>query len=90
MTDSIEDIHINVFFTDGHHKLIHWRLVFHGAVDGFSRTVMFLKCSDNYRAGTVYDLLLHAVGKYVLPSRIRTHQGKENMFVARHIATQGR
>ena len=32
--------HIN-----GNHKLIRWLLVIHGAIDGYSRQIMYLKCS---------------------------------------------
>ena len=34
---------------DGHHKLIKWKLVTHGGIDGFSRD---LKCSNNNTAET--------------------------------------
>lgn len=70
---------------DGHHKLIRWRVVTHGAIDGFSRLIVFLQCSTNNRASTVYDLFLGAVGQYGLPSRVRTDQGRENVQVAQHI-----
>ena len=32
---------------DGHHKLVRWRFVIHGAIDGFSCTMFYLKCCDN-------------------------------------------
>ena len=70
---------------DGHHKLIRWRMVTHGAIDGFSRLILYLQCSTNNRASTVYDLFLSAVGQYGLPSRVRSDQGKENLQVARHM-----
>jgi hypothetical protein len=31
---------------DGHHKLIHWGIVIHGCVDGYSRTVCILQISQ--------------------------------------------
>ena len=71
--------------TDGHHKLIRWRLVTHGAVDGYSRLVVFLKCSSNNRATTVYEVFLKAVQEYGLPSRVRSDQGRENLLVAQHM-----
>lgn len=37
---------------DSHHKLIRWRFVIHGAVDGFSRTIIYLKCADNNKSAT--------------------------------------
>ncbi len=39
--------HIN-----GHHKLINWRFVIHGGIDGFSRSIVYLKCSPNNYAAT--------------------------------------
>ncbi len=44
-----------VWHIDGNHKMIRWHFVIHGGIDGFSRTVVFLKCSDNNRALTVLD-----------------------------------
>ena len=70
---------------DGHHKLIRWKFVTHGAIDGFSRLVVYLHCSGNNRASTVYDLFLNASQQYGLPSRIRCDQGGENIQVAHHM-----
>lgn len=39
---------------DGYHKLIRWRLVIHGAIDGYSRLITFLKVSPNNKAETVF------------------------------------
>ena len=60
-------------------------MVTHCAIDGFSRLIVFLKCSNNNRADTVYNLFLQAVGQYGLPSRIRCDQGRENVRVAQHM-----
>ena len=60
-------------------------MVTHGAIDGYSRLVVFLKCSGNNRASTVYDNFLTAVKKYGLPSRIRCDEGGENTKVATHM-----
>ena len=38
---------------DGHHKLIRWRLVVHGGIDGYSRIPVFLKVAANNKADTV-------------------------------------
>ena len=32
---------------DGYHKLIRWRIVIHGGIDGFSRLITYLKVSTN-------------------------------------------
>ena len=71
--------------TDGHHKLIRWRLVTHAGIDGYSRMVVYISCSDNNRATTVYSHFLSAVQKYSLPSRLRCDQGRENYLVAVHM-----
>lgn len=60
-------------------------MVVHAAIDGFSRTVVFIKCSTNNRADTMYNHFLKAVGQYGLPSRIRVDQGGENVLIARHM-----
>ena len=39
---------------DGHHKLINWRFVIHGGIDGFSRSIVYLKCSPNNYADIVF------------------------------------
>ena len=41
-------------------KLIRWKFVTHGAIDGYSRTVTYLKCADNNHAATVLSLTLGA------------------------------
>ncbi len=73
------------FCTDSHHKLIRWRLVTHGAIDGYSRLVLYLHCASNNKATTVYELFLNAIQRHHLPSRVRSDQGMENILVARHM-----
>ena len=54
---------------DGYHKLIRWRFVIHGAMDGYSRLIMFLRVAGNNHACTV--LSTGAIDQFGLPSRIR-------------------
>ncbi len=71
--------------TDSHHKLIRWRLVTHGAIDGYSRLILYTHCTSNNRADTVLQLFLVAVDSFGLPSRVRSDQGLENTHVARYM-----
>lgn len=63
---SVCDRHI-----DSNHKLISWRFVLHGCVDGATRAITFLKLSDNNRAAQVLDYFMEAVAYFGLPSRVR-------------------
>lgn len=90
LRDSVYSVNIFLaiqvfFYIDSHHKLIRWRLVTHGAIDGYSRLVMYLKCRPNNRSSTVYELFLNAIQLFNLPSRVRSDQGSENLMVARHM-----
>ena len=59
-----------VWHIDGHHKLIKWRLVTQGGIDGYSRLITFLQCSSNNRASTVHAAFTSAVETYGLPKRV--------------------
>ncbi|KAF7701116.1 hypothetical protein HF521_002281 [Silurus meridionalis] len=64
--------------TDGNHKLIRWRIVIHGGIDGYSRLIVFLHALNNNRSTTVMNCFLNAVARYGVPSRVRTAHGGEN------------
>jgi len=68
---------------DGHHSLIRWKMVIHGCVDGYSRRIMFLRCSGNNLAETVVELFLDALKMdgNLWPSCIRVDKGVENVLV---------
>lgn len=70
---------------DGYHKLIRWKFVIHGAIDGYSRLITYLRVSTNNRASTVLGAFRSAIEHYGLPSRIRTDRGGENVLVAEHL-----
>ena len=64
-----------------------YRLVIHGAIDGFSRLIVYLKVSSNNRAETVFTYFQEAVARYNLPSRVRSDLGLENLEVGRFMLT---
>ena len=75
----------SLWHIDGNHKLIRWRIVIHGGIDGFSRTPVYLNATDNNRAVTVLQLFIKAVQSYGLPSRVRADQGGENTLVSEYM-----
>uniref|UniRef100_A0A8C1YI89 Integrase catalytic domain-containing protein n=1 Tax=Cyprinus carpio TaxID=7962 RepID=A0A8C1YI89_CYPCA len=68
---------------DGNHKLINWRIVIHGGIDGYSRKIMFLRASNNNRATTVLSCFLAAVENFGLPVRVKSDKGGENVELVR-------
>ncbi|CAL8235713.1 unnamed protein product [Boreogadus saida] len=77
----------SLWHIDGHHKLIRWRVVVHGGIDGFSRLILYLTAATNNRAQTVLESFLSAVEQYGIPSRVRSDKGGENILVARFMVT---
>ena len=69
---------LNIFF-----PFYRWRVVIHGAVDGYSRMIVYLQCADNNRAMTVLKLFQTATQEFGIPSRVRADRGGENIEVAR-------
>lgn len=65
----------SLWHIDGHHSLVRWRLVIHGCIDGYSRLIMYLKCSDNNRSDTVLALFVTACHDYGTPSCVRSDKG---------------
>lgn len=75
----------SLWHIDGHHKLVRWRFLVHGGIDGYSRLVVFLKASTNNRAETMLGAFLEGVNCFGLPSRVRCDKGGENVLVSRYM-----
>lgn len=78
----------HLWHIDSNHKLISWRLVIHGCIDGFSRAIIYLNCCTNNKASTVLDLFQSGIEEFGLPSRVRGDRGVENVDVARFIISR--
>ena len=80
----------SVWHSDSTHKLMHWRLIASGCVDGHGRKTMWLKCSDNDRADTTCNCFSNAIEEHQCPYQVRGDEGSENRKIAKCvIATRG-
>ena len=43
----------SLWHADGYHKLIRWKIIIHGGIDGFSRLITYLHASTNNRAANI-------------------------------------
>lgn len=77
----------SLWHIDGHHKLIRWRIVTHGGIDGFSRLIVYMSASSNNKAATVLASFLRAIDQHGLPSRVRCDKGGENVMVSQFMIT---
>ena len=78
----------HLWHVDTNHKLVRWRFIIIGGVDGFSRLVTFLKCCDNNTSATVLECFLSGVKKYGLPLKVRSDKGLENVSIADFMLTE--
>lgn len=75
----------SLWHIDSHHSLIRWRVVVHGCIDGYSRMIIYLFCSNNNRSDTVLERFVHSTTEFGLPSRVRSDKGGENVGVCEYM-----
>ncbi len=78
----------HLWHIDTNHKLVRWRFIVVGGIDGFSRLVTFLKCYDNNTSKTVLECFLSGLNQFGLPLRVRSDKGLENVSVADFMLTE--
>ena len=74
-----------LWHVDSHHKLIRWRMVIHGGIDGYSRVVPYLRVAPDNTALTAFGAFQEGVERYGLPSRVRSDHGGENVLIAEYM-----
>ena len=54
-------------------------------MDGFSRTITYIKCYDNNYAATSLEVFCEGLEKFGLPDSVRTDHGGENIDIWRYM-----
>ena len=75
----------SMWHIDSTHKLMHWRFVISGGVDGCSRMIIWLKCANNNRAETVHNHFIQSINEFQCPFQVRGDKGSENRLIAKHM-----
>ncbi|KAG5281566.1 hypothetical protein AALO_G00073760 [Alosa alosa] len=76
---------LSLWHIDGNHKLVRWRIIIHGGIDGYSRKIMYMQANTDNKATTVFQCFMTAVNTFGLPLRVRSDKGGENVDVARYM-----
>ena len=65
-------------------------MVVHGGINGYSRVIVYLACSDNNCSNTVFKLFKEVTETYGIPSRVCSDKGGENVLVCQYmVAVRG-
>ena len=66
---------------DTNHKLIRWKFVIYGSIDGKSRLIQSLSAATNNLAITATNNFFESVVEYGVPSKVRVDGGSEFVHV---------
>ena len=70
----------SLWYIDGHHSIIKWGFVIHGAINGHSRLILYVRCATNNKKETILELFYTAISQYGVPSRLRSDKGKLSLI----------
>eukprot|EP01083_Nonionella_stella_P048109 128836_1 len=73
-----------IWHQDANMKLIHWGIVAHAVIDGFSKKIMNITVANNNQADTVYANFRMAIQQYGNPMVVRGDRGSENVMICKH------
>jgi hypothetical protein len=72
----------SLWHIDTNHKLIRWRFIVFGRIDGYSSLPVFLDVSNNNQSSTMLQCYFESIGDFGLPSRVLCDKGSENAGVS--------
>jgi hypothetical protein len=76
---------LSLVHLDGYHKLVSWKIVIFGGIDGKTRLIFLLRAGNNNRASSLMKCFKEGVEEVGLPSRIRTDKGGENQRIKEYM-----
>ncbi|KAJ8310052.1 hypothetical protein KUTeg_011917 [Tegillarca granosa] len=74
-----------VWHVDTYHSLARWGIVVHGAIDGYSRLIPFMRASTYNTSKAAACFFVEGVKNYGVPSRVRADNGTEYVDTGRFI-----
>lgn len=77
----------HLWHMDSNHKLIRWKFVIHGCIDGNSRAIIYLRCCTNNLASSALQFFMEGTERFGVPLRVRADRGVENVEVAKFMVT---
>ena len=78
----------HLWHVDSNRKLIHWRFILHGCIDGYNRAIVYLKCFNDNLATTLLQCFILGAQGFGLPSRVRGDRRVKSVDVARFMIEQ--